>query len=183
MPPVSVSTFETEPVLSKAPRISVSEPEPRSTLSLAPRAEPSVIVSAAEPPTSVSTLETVAVLAKLPSVSLSLPSPRLTDAFDAWVESVIVSAPVPPRSVSTLAIVAVLAAVGKCELVVAGVEVDAFGARQRRAERQGVIARAADQRLDVRDRDVGDRLPLTISLSLPDAEIDRRHQTTAWRRW
>ena len=59
MPPTRVSTFETEPVFSKAPSDSLSEPEPRSMLSLVVSTVPSGTVSAFEPPTMLSTFEIV----------------------------------------------------------------------------------------------------------------------------
>ena len=84
-PPIRVSTLEIEPELAKAPRVSLSLPEPRSMLLAVVSAAPSVMVSLPEPPVRLSTLETVAVLAKSPSVSVSSPAPRLMEALETWV--------------------------------------------------------------------------------------------------
>ena len=103
-PPTRVSTFETEPVLAKSPSVSLSEPEPRSRLSVAASAAPSVIVSLPEPPTMR--------LDVRDRDHVGEPSQRQLVGAAAEVDralreqrpsSVMVSSSVPPMSVSTLA--------------------------------------------------------------------------------
>ena len=111
-----------------------------------------VIVSAPVPPISVSTFETEPVLSKLPSVSVSLPAPRsMLLELVSSAPSVMVSALLPPMSVSTFETVDVVGEVAERQRVAAVAEIDrALGDLRR--ERDGVGARAADQRLDVRER-------------------------------
>ena len=71
---MTVSTLLRVPVLPAVPRVSLSAPAARSSDMAVVRAEPRVMVSAAEPPVMVSVLVTVAVLAKAPKVSLSAPA-------------------------------------------------------------------------------------------------------------
>ena len=74
------------------------------------------------------------------------------------VPRVMVSAPVPPVRVSTLETVAGVGDVGEGQLVGAGAEIDA-AAGERRAQRDGVGAGAAGERLDVGDGGVLAKLP------------------------
>jgi hypothetical protein len=85
VPPITVSTFDTERTLAKLPSVSVSLPRPRSIWLLEAVAAASVMVSTPVPPVSVSTPEIVATLAKLPRVSVSSPAPRLMEPLVTMV--------------------------------------------------------------------------------------------------
>ena len=76
VPPISVSTLLTEPVLATLARVSLSVPAPRSIGIAVERAVPRVMVSLPVPPVMVSVLATVAELAKSPRVRVSVPAPR-----------------------------------------------------------------------------------------------------------
>ncbi len=76
MPPISVSTLLTVPVLATLASVSVLSPAPRSTYMPTVSAVARVMESVPVPPVIVSVLATVAVLAQLPRVSVSLPAPR-----------------------------------------------------------------------------------------------------------
>ena len=76
VPPISVLTLLTVPVLATLARVSLLPPAPRSTDMAVVSAVASVMVSLPVPPVMVSVLATVAVLVKLPKVSVSLPAPR-----------------------------------------------------------------------------------------------------------
>ena len=130
----------------------MSVPAPRSIEPLV-TAVPRVMVSAPVPPMRVSTLLTVPVLAPFAKVSLLAPAPRSTDiAVVSAVPRVMVSAPVPPVMVSMLETVAVLAKLPKVSVSLPAprsIEPLATAAR----EGDGVGAGAADDGLDVGDRD------------------------------
>jgi hypothetical protein len=78
VPPISVLTLLTVPVLVKLPSVSVFFPAPRSIDTLSLNAEPSVMLSLLDPPMIVLVLDTVAVLVKLLKVTVLLPPTRLT---------------------------------------------------------------------------------------------------------
>ena len=133
LPPISVSTLLTVPVLAPLASVNVLLPAPRSTDMLAVSAVPSVMVSLPVPPAMVSVLATVAVLVKSPKVSVSLPAPRSMLALFAAVPSVTVSAPVPPISVFDVADRAGVGAVRQRQRVGAAAEIDLLAVGQRSA--------------------------------------------------
>ena len=83
VPPTSVSTFVTEPVLAKSPSVSLSEPELRSMLSVAGAQRPSVMVSAPEPPTIALDVGDRDHVGGRAQVTLSVPAPRSTEPLTA----------------------------------------------------------------------------------------------------
>ena len=158
-------------VLVPLASVSVSAPEPRTTLALA-TAAPNVIASVPMPPINVSTLLTVPVLAALFSVKVLLPAPRSTDiAVVSPVPSVMLSSAVPADDGLDVRHRRDVGEIAEGQNVVAGAQVDA-GIARRDTQRDDVGGGAAKQRGDIANRagvgDVGQR-----QRAFAGAEIDR----------
>ena len=187
--PTSVSTFESEPVLSKSPSVSLSEPELRSMVLLVVRADSSVIVSALLPPVmalDVGDGRAVGEVAERDLVGAGAEVDRGLGSQGRERDGVSTRAADQRLDVRERAGVG---DVGERQLVAAGAEVDAVRADDGSAEGERVVGRAADERLDVRDRRhvgevaedqlVGARVEIDRGLRRDGAERDRVRSRTA----